>query len=99
TDAPDCQQPKGRAEIAKAVHPLTHEPCSKTPVKYVADSNLALKQILGRWHSYRIELALFLALIGLGFTVQSNVTAHIKKLEEELDAKLLDRHGSVRLTS
>ena len=68
-------------------------------MKYVADSNLALKQILGRWHSYRIELALFLALIGLGFTVQSNVTAHIKKLEEELDAKLLDRHGSVRLTS
>lgn len=32
-------------------------------------------------------------------TVQSNVTAHIKKLELELDVKLIDRSGQVRLTS
>ncbi|MFT6915592.1 MAG: DNA-binding transcriptional LysR family regulator [Motiliproteus sp.] len=32
-------------------------------------------------------------------TVQSNVTAHIKKLEEELDAKLFNRKGGARLTT
>lgn len=32
-------------------------------------------------------------------TVQSNVTAHIKKLEEELGSQLFHRSGSVRLTS
>ncbi|MCU1751818.1 LysR substrate-binding domain-containing protein [Pseudomonas sp. 6D_7.1_Bac1] len=32
-------------------------------------------------------------------TVQSNVTAHIKKLETELGAQLIDRNGRVRLTS
>lgn len=31
-------------------------------------------------------------------TVQSNVTAHIKKLERELGAQLIDRNGRVRLT-
>ncbi|ODC02845.1 LysR family transcriptional regulator [Terasakiispira papahanaumokuakeensis] len=41
----------------------------------------------------------FVAAAELLHTVQSNVTAHIKKLEEELDVKLIDRHGSVRLTS
>lgn len=41
----------------------------------------------------------FVAAAELLHTVQSNVTAHIKKLEEELDAKLIDRHGTVRLTS
>lgn len=32
-------------------------------------------------------------------TVQSNVTAHIKKLETELGAQLVDRNGRTRLTS
>ncbi|WP_249979129.1 LysR family transcriptional regulator [Vreelandella olivaria] len=32
-------------------------------------------------------------------TVQSNVTAHIKKLEEELGAQLIHRNGQARLTS
>lgn len=32
-------------------------------------------------------------------TVQSNVTAHIKKLEAELGAELIDRSGRARLTS
>ncbi|WP_284046985.1 LysR family transcriptional regulator [Halomonas llamarensis] len=32
-------------------------------------------------------------------TVQSNVTAHIKKLEEELGAQLIHRSGQARLTS
>ncbi|KAA5603953.1 LysR family transcriptional regulator [Roseospira marina] len=32
-------------------------------------------------------------------TVQSNVTAHIKKLEAELGVRLVDRKGTVRLTS
>ncbi|TGG92431.1 LysR family transcriptional regulator [Natronospirillum operosum] len=41
----------------------------------------------------------FVAAAELLHTVQSNVTAHIKKLEEELDAKLIERHGAVRLTS
>lgn len=32
-------------------------------------------------------------------TVQSNVTAHIKKLEQELGVQLIDRNGRARLTS
>ncbi|WP_136064000.1 LysR family transcriptional regulator [Modicisalibacter radicis] len=32
-------------------------------------------------------------------TVQSNVTAHIKKLEQELGTQLIDRNGRARLTS
>lgn len=41
----------------------------------------------------------FVAAAELLHTVQSNVTAHIKKLEEELGVKLVDRHGTARLTS
>ncbi|MHB0774226.1 LysR family transcriptional regulator [Halomonas sp. WWR20] len=54
------------------------------------------------------SLRLFMAVVETGSfvaaaerlnTVQSNVTAHIKKLEEELEAQLIDRNGRARLTS
>ena len=54
------------------------------------------------------SLQLFMAVVNTGsfvaaaqrcHTVQSNVTAHIKKLEEELDARLFHRQGGARLTT
>ncbi|MCK0745885.1 helix-turn-helix domain-containing protein [Chromohalobacter nigrandesensis] len=45
------------------------------------------------------ETGSFVAAAERMHTVQSNVTAHLKKLEEELDAQLVHRAGKTRLTS
>lgn len=45
------------------------------------------------------ETGSFMAAAKQLHTVQSNVTTHIKKLEEELGAQLIHRAGGVRLTS
>ncbi len=43
------------------------------------------------------ETGSFVAAAERQHTVQSNVTAHIKKLEEELGAQLIHRKGGARL--
>lgn len=45
------------------------------------------------------ETGSFVAAAKQLYTVQSNVTAHIKKLEEELGVQLIQRAGRVRPTS
>ncbi|MBZ5876356.1 LysR family transcriptional regulator [Chromohalobacter israelensis] len=45
------------------------------------------------------ETGSFVAAADRMHTVQSNVTAHLKRLEEELDAQLVHRAGQTRLTS
>ena len=45
------------------------------------------------------ETGSFVAAAQRQHTVQSNVTAHIKKLEEELGAQLFHRKGGARLTT
>lgn len=45
------------------------------------------------------ETGSFMAAAKQLHTVQSNVTTHIKKLEEELGVQLVHRAGGVRLTS
>lgn len=46
-----------------------------------------------------VDTGSFVAAAERQFTVQSNVTAHIKKLEEELGAKLFHRKGGARPTT
>ncbi|RDE22679.1 LysR family transcriptional regulator [Motiliproteus coralliicola] len=46
-----------------------------------------------------VDTGSFVAAAERRHTVQSNVTAHIKKLEQELGAQLFDRKGGARVTS